>query len=157
MKALAKKIHKAKRIVLSTHRESDGDGIGCEIALYLALKKSGKDVRILNVDRVPKKYEFLKVTKEMQYYEEKHSPLKPTDMGLIFDTNDHRLLSPLFEELEKKCDEIVFIDHHPELLQGPRPTAGSLLLTDAASTGEIVYQIINELSIPLDEHIAEAL
>ncbi len=157
MKQLVKLIEKSDRIALSTHRQADGDGLGAQIALYYALKKSGKDVRILNVDPSPIRYDFLKTNEIIQNYESPHTPLENTDLVLIFDTNDRRLLAPLYEEFEKKCHNIVFIDHHPPLNTGPKPTKHSYINTDAASTGEIVFHLINELQIELDADIARAL
>ncbi len=78
-------------------------------------------------------------------------------MVLIFDTNDRRLLEPLWATLESKCKEILFVDHHPVLNTGPEPTAGSFIDTTAASTGEIAFFLIKALGIHLDEKIARAL
>jgi len=82
--------------------------------------------------------------------------IEQTDLALIFDTNDRRLVEPLYTELESKVNDILFIDHHPVLAQGPVPTSGSFIDTRAASTGEIGYFIIKEMGIRLDEQIARA-
>lgn len=157
LKKLAQKIHRAKRLLLTTHRQCDGDGLGAQLALFHALKKIGKDVRILNVDPTPKKYAFLKGYQDIQYYERTYDEIKKTDLALIFDTNDERLLNGLYGELSKTCKEILFVDHHPILEKGPNPTVGSFINVSAASTGEIVYELIQELNIPLDEPIAQNL
>ncbi len=157
LKKLIEKIRSANSLVLSTHRESDGDGLGSQIALYYALLSTGKKVRILNVDAIPSRYVFLDPERKIQFFEEAHAPLEETDLALIFDTNDERFLQPLFSEFKKKCREILFVDHHPELKSGPLPTAGSYIDTKAASTGEIVYQIIREFGIQLNPMIARAL
>ena len=154
---IVSKIRSAKSLLLSTHRECDGDGLGAQIALYHALKKIGKQVRVLNVDDVPTKYGFLKVKEFVEIFLRPHTPIEPTDLTLIFDTNDHRQLGPLFPELEKRSKEIIFVDHHPVLEEGPHPTAGSFIDTKAASTGEIAYKIIKALGVELDRSIAQAL
>lgn len=157
MDKVISKIQSAQSIVLSTHRECDGDGLGSQIALYHALKKINKDVRVLNVDEVPVKYSFLKHDDFIQIYEKPHSALQKTDLGLVFDTNDERQLGSLYPELRRQCKDIYFIDHHPLLAEGPRPTSTSYIDTTAASTGEIVHSIIKKLGIELDEKIALAL
>ncbi len=154
---IADKIRKATRIVLSTHRHCDGDGLGAQIALFHALKKTGKQVRILNVDETPRRYSFLNPETIVEFFEGAHEPLQKTDLALIFDTNDHRLVEPLFTELTKKSQEVLFVDHHPVLIEGPQPTKGSLIDVTAASTGEIAYQLIKSLGIDLDIPIARAL
>lgn len=109
------------------------------------------------VDQVPKKYAFLEPEKYLEVFEGPHTPLEATDLVLIFDTNDRRLVEPLFDKMQSCCREILFVDHHPVLNQGPEPTAGSFIDTRAASTGEISYFIIKGLGIRLDEKIAQAL
>ncbi len=151
------KIRKASRIVLSTHRHCDGDGLGAQIALFHALKKTGKKVRILNVDETPRRYSFLHPETIVGYFEGDHDPLQKSDLALIFDTNDHRLVEPLFGELKKNCQDVLFVDHHPVLNEGPEPTQGSLIDVTAASTGELVYHLIKALGISLDAAIARAL
>ena len=49
----------AKRILISTHVQPDGDGLGAEVALYHYLKRARKSVRIYNPDLLPKRYQFL--------------------------------------------------------------------------------------------------
>ena len=153
----AEKIRNSESIVLTTHRQCDGDGLGSELALYHALKKIGKNARVLNVDETPQKYAFLSPDEHIQYYDGEFTPLAATDLALIFDTNDKRLVEPLYQELENKCKDILFIDHHPVLKTGPQPTVGSLVDTKAASTGELAYDLIKALDIDLDAQIARAI
>jgi phosphoesterase RecJ-like protein len=157
LEQIAELVRKAETIVLSTHRQGDGDGLGAQLAFFHALKKIGKRVRVLNVDLTPRRYQFLGTDAFIQAFETEHEPLGQTDLALIFDTNDHRLVEPLFPELQKQCKRVVFIDHHPALLQGPQPTVGSYINTKAASTGELVYQLIRMLGIELDANICRAL
>lgn len=156
-KQVAEKIQNANSILLTTHRQCDGDGLGSELAIYHALKKIGKEVRILNVDGTPKKYDFLSPDEHIQYFDGSFDPIGKPDLALIFDTNDRRLIEPLYEELERCCGEIVFVDHHPVLNEGPSPTEGSIIDIRAASTGELAYDIIRALEIPLDKNISRAL
>jgi phosphoesterase RecJ-like protein len=144
----------SKRILLTTHREPDGDGLGSQLALYYALKKIGKKVSIVNIDKAPDKYDFLKLDSKILIFD---GTLENFDSAVILDTNDKRLVSPLYEALEKKVENIIFLDHHPVLEKGPKPTEGSNINTKAASTGELAYDLIQELGIRLDTQIAEAL
>jgi len=157
LKQIADKIRAADSLVLSTHRHSDGDGLGAQIALFHALRKIGKKVRILNVDDAPKRYSFLQSARIIQSFEGSHEKLEATDLAMIFDTNDSRLVEPLYSELRRQCREIIFVDHHPALKEGPAPTEGSVIDTAAASTGEMVYRLIRELGVALDPDIARAL
>lgn len=157
MEGLIRRIQNAQNIVLSTHRECDGDGLGSQIALYHALKKMGKNVRILNVDAVPPKYSFLDFQSFIEVFEKPHRPLEKCDLALIFDTNDFRQLGRLYDQIKLHATEIAFVDHHPALEEGPLPTVGSVIDTAAASTGEMVYDMICALDVDMDLLIARAL
>lgn len=157
MASVAELIKKSQKIILSTHRQCDGDGLGAELALYYALKKIGKDVRIVNVDSTPRKYRFLGSDKVISLFQNNPVMDLTADLCLIFDTNDERLLEPLFSGLKKSVEKIIFIDHHPLLKNGPQPSTESHIDITAASTGELAYEIIKELGIALDADIARAL
>ena len=155
--SIAKKVSAAQSILLSTHKQCDGDGLGAMLGLYHALKKMGKKVRVLAVDEVPRKYNFLEPEKHLEVFDDLKTPIEKTDLVLIFDTNDRRLVEPLYSELEKHTRDIIFVDHHPILNQGPEPTPGSFIDTNAASTGEIAYFLIKKLGLRLDQKVARAL
>lgn len=160
MKSLLPKIASARSILLSTHRSCDGDGLGSELALYHSIKASqpSVDVQIVNCDRTPKKYKFLNPDDHIQYFDENPKLGRNRyDLCLIFDTNDSRLLNGLYKEIEKVCDEIAFIDHHPPLQMGPQATDISWLEPQAASTGEMTYDLIRALGLELNSSGAEAL
>lgn len=150
-------IQNANTILLTTHKECDGDGLGAQLGVYHALKSIGKNVRVLNVDGTPFKYRFLKPDQYIQYFDGSYDPFDDVELVLVFDTNDRRLIAPLYDELEAKCKKITFIDHHPVLKTGPEPTEGSLIDTSAASTGEMAFDIIKGLNIDLNIDIATAL
>ncbi len=154
---LAHSIKEAQNILLTTHKQCDGDGLGSQLGLYHALKKMGKPVRAICVDAISPKYSFLEPRKYIEIFEDSHQPIEKTDLALILDTNDKRLVEPLYTELTKKCQKILFVDHHPILKQGPKPTAGSFIDTQAASTGEIAYGLIKELGVELDALIARSI
>lgn len=150
-------IREAKSILLTTHKQCDGDGLGAMLGMHHALKSMGKTVRALNVDATPPKYHFLEPDKHIQYFDGKYTPLESTDLTLVFDTNDKRLVSPLYEQLEKVSKKILFIDHHPILQTGPTPTPGSWIDTKAASTGEMAFSLIEQLKVPLNRDISRAI
>ncbi len=147
-------ISSSQSILLTTHKEPDGDGLGSQLALFYALKKLNKKVSIINLDKAPSKYDFLNTQKHIQIF---NSLTSNYDCAIILDTNDKRLISPLYQQLEIHCKSIIFLDHHPILAKGPQPTPDSIINTKAASTGELTYDLIRLLKIPLDGEIAEAL
>jgi phosphoesterase RecJ-like protein len=154
---LVKLIQNSERILLSTHRQCDGDGLGAELAFFHALKAAGKKVKVVNVDPTPRKYRFLNPDKHIQYFESNPEVDLHADLALVFDTNDERLLEPLYGKLKAAVKTVAFIDHHPVLKKGPQPTVASFIDTGAASTGEISFNLIKRLNIPLNRDIATCL
>src|SRR6185312_8451599 len=154
--SIVDRIRNASTIILSTHRQCDGDGLGAELGLYHALKAAGKNVRVINVDSTPRKYRFLNPDTHIQYFES-NQKFESADLALVFDTNDERLIEPLFSELKKKAKLIAFVDHHPILKQGPRPSEDSWIDVTAASTGELAYRLIKELGLAIHREVARCL
>jgi bifunctional oligoribonuclease and PAP phosphatase NrnA len=157
MNSLLERIKSADSILLSTHRQCDGDGLGAELALFHALKNAGKKVCVVNVDPTPRKYRFLQPDQWIQYFETHPKMPADVDLTLIFDTNDERLLEPLYSEFVKMSKTIAFVDHHPVLNKGPSPTKESWIDVSAASTGEMAYKIIKALALPLTRDVARCL
>lgn len=157
LKSIAEKIRKTSRVILSTHRHCDGDGLGAQIALLHGLKKLGIDMRVVNVDFPAKKYSFLGTHRWVEVFQSGSTVLDGVQLALLLDTNDGRLVEPLYSELQKRDIETLFIDHHPVLEKGPSPTRGSVIDISAASTGELCYNLLKELGVELDADIARAL
>lgn len=156
MKELVQLITQANKIILSTHKQCDGDGLGAQLAFFHALKSAGKDVEVINVDATPRKYRFLQPDKWIQYFDQ-DSNIPQADLCLIFDTNDHRLLEPMYSPLSKKVKNICFIDHHPVLNLGPQPTEKSWIDTTQASTGEMAYRLIMAMGLTINREVARCL
>jgi phosphoesterase RecJ-like protein len=53
MQDVARLIRSKKIFVLTTHVNPDGDGLGAQSALYVALKRLGKKVYVVNHDPLP--------------------------------------------------------------------------------------------------------
>lgn len=157
MNILVNKIKAAKTIILTTHRQCDGDGLGAELGMYHALKAAGKNVKIINVDATPKKYRFLEPDRYIQYYEQDPTLPESVDLTLVFDTNDERMLTPLYKPLRERSEVLAFIDHHPILKKGPQPSRDSLIDISAASTGEISFRLIKALGLPINREVARAI
>ncbi len=51
--AIVEALQTRRRVVVTCHLRPDGDAIGSEIALALALEELGRQVRVVNVDRTP--------------------------------------------------------------------------------------------------------
>ena len=62
-------IDKADNLILSTHINPDGDGIGSQLAMASYLKKEGKKFTILNPSSVPEDIQFLTDYADFLHYD----------------------------------------------------------------------------------------
>ena len=63
-------ISSCNKIVLTTHENPDGDGLGAEVGLYYHLLEEGKDIKIINYSPLPKEYNFLDRNRIFESYNE---------------------------------------------------------------------------------------
>lgn len=138
------------------------------LAFYQALKALGIQTRILSVDQIPSKYSFMPGYTEVEVFNPK-TPPPSGDLLIAFDTNDSRRIEPLASwalqdsksqkgsEASLGAGQVVFIDHHPVLEKGPHPGHSSFINTQAASTGEMTFEIIKSLKVPMNAEIAQCL
>jgi phosphoesterase RecJ-like protein len=149
-------IQTGKKFILTTHVNADGDGIGSEIALLSYLRDLGKEAHILNHSPTPENLEFLDSRGDIQLFDgQKHGELiREADTVFILDISDWERLRDLGKLLRQISVTKICLDHHP--LEG-RFGEVDVILTDASSTGEIVYDLLTKLGVRLHGKVIEAL
>ena len=151
-------ISDCQSFIITTHRFCDGDGLGAGCALGYGLQKAGKEVFFVTLDTPHHKYSFLDgkgFIRPFQSFSDFGLELKKVDCILAVDLSDPALMEPLYSLAEKENRRICFIDHHP--LEKEITKHDYFMDAAASSTGELVYQLLRTLKIPLDEQIATAL
>ncbi len=145
-----------QHFVLTTHVNPDGDGLGSEVAFYHYLKSLGKTVAIWNHNPIPGNYAFLDPNGIMEVFGEKRhrERLKQIEVVFILDISDWYRLKEFGKWLSRQDLPVVCVDHHPD---GERFSMLDFIVTEASSTGEIVYDILKALHAPITNAIAEAL
>ncbi len=156
-----------QHFVLTTHENSDGDGLGSEVALAKVLKALGKEVAIVNPTEVPPNYQFLKKLYPITLFDKKSEEaiqeLSLCDVVVLLDANLHDRMGSLWPHVsfakELGALKIVCVDHH---LEPDDFTDVMVCESYASSTGELVYGLISALQERLDRElftpeIAEAL
>lgn len=147
---------------LTTHRQADGDGLACEAAFAAALRDRGITFKTINFEAPGTKYQFLFDDTSGQpvpvtIFDPDFTPKKP-DLIVVFDTNDMRLLEPLSSWANEHAVPRLIIDHHEEL---PTSTASALIETwvdkKAASSGEVLLSLLDQLGWAIDSSIATRL
>ncbi|NTU97215.1 MAG: bifunctional oligoribonuclease/PAP phosphatase NrnA [Chlorobiaceae bacterium] len=156
-----------QHVVITTHENSDGDGLGSEVALALVLKGLGKEVSIVNPTEVPPNYQFLKGLHGISYFnprnEEEIQELSLCDVCILLDANLHDRMGSLWPHVSFSKElgrmKILCIDHHLE----PEDFADLMVCESyASSAGELVYDFVNAMGNRLGRElftpqVAEAL
>jgi phosphoesterase RecJ-like protein len=156
-------VMKADRILLSTHENPDGDGLGAQLALCEHFKMLGKDCRILNCSLMPPVYNFLDPNGWIEVFEEEKDIewLKSCDLAIAFDLGDFRRLRFVGDNLVSHKIPLACIDHHPQ--KGYDAINGSpyqyhLIDFTSPSTGTLIWQYLRSYrSEKLTSTMAEAL
>ncbi len=147
-------IREARTVVLMTHRGPDGDGLGSQAALIAAFDGMGKQVSVLNCDKVPPRYRFLDPEGRLGLYSSSdQSSICDADLALLVDTAEPgRAGTPARVRL-KAARPLLAIDHHPRNAKG----VDGFIAGDSSSTAEMVFVLLKELGCPITQRIAEAL
>jgi phosphoesterase RecJ-like protein len=136
---VAAAIRTRQRFVITSHVRPDGDAIGSSLAMAGALRQLGKDVRVLFRDPPPPP---LLVFPGVGGIEITDRADDPGDAVLIMECGD----VPRTGIDGLAGGFVINIDHHPgNLLYG----AMNWIDLSAAACGELVYELIRELGVPL--------
>jgi len=142
-------IRESERICVVGHVRPDGDCIGAQLGLAIALKNQGKKVVCWNQDPMPKKLAFLDPDKLLQ------KPEKGREFDCVIATD-----CASFERLGKvgpaiaDRDAFINIDHHES---NTRYGDINWISAREASTGELIYKLLRAASWPIKPEIADNL
>ncbi len=142
---VATTLRNADRILLLAHQYPDGDTIGSNFALCLALQSLGKAVRVACEDPFPERYAYL--------YENIPQQDFVPQMICAVDVADARLLGPGMQATYGDRVDLS-IDHHATNSSFARQT---FVDSSCAAAAMIVYRIIKLLGVELTVPIAECL
>lgn len=133
-------IEAANRVLLISHRKPDGDTLGANLGLYHYIKNfSDKEIIIFCVDSPASLYSFMPSIGLAQ--NNKEWLRSSFDCICIFDAGD-LLMTEIPDELleqQKRGAQIINFDHH---ITNTRFGNMNFVLTDAASSTEVVYRFI---------------
>jgi phosphoesterase RecJ-like protein len=156
-RALHDFVEKHRRILLTTHVNPDGDGIGSEVAMALWLRARGAQVRVLNDSVVPTAFLFLTREQTVESWEPDLAERRfdEADALVVLDTSNRQRIGRLAPLLDRHAIAIAIVDHHASHAQGFGQV--NVIEPEASSTGEILYDLIREAGDPITPSIAEAL
>lgn len=139
----------AHTVFIAAHIQPDGDCVGSQLALAEALHILGKRTVLSLDDKIPENLNFLKGVKEI-------APREPNDEDVFVyvDGSDSKRYGKALNRAQSGARPLILIDHHVT-----NEPFGDLNLVDtaAASTAEIVFDLIGALQVQRTSSIAQAL
>lgn len=132
----------ARRAVLTTHLNADGDGAGCQIAMAAWMRSLGARPHIVNPTPFPEMFKFLLPESDGFILDassaEARAACAEADLAVVLDTGE----VPRIGRVKPMIDGVqtVVIDHHQP---GEQPIGGvSFRDATASATGELVYDVV---------------
>jgi len=138
-------ILKRQRFLITSHARPDGDSIGSQLAMAFALDALGKQVRIVNADPAPEHYQEFPGMDRMEIV----AQVAPAEADAVIVMECSDLGRTGVAGLENEF--LINIDHH-----AGNHMYGAINWHDesAAACGEMVFDLIQALGVPLSEPIA---
>jgi len=137
-----------RTVLISVHKNPDGDALGSQLGLMMALEKAGKTVVAHNLDPVPEIYRFLPGAGRITSGPQVEGTF---DAFVVLDADPPR--TGLFNGAWP-AQKLINIDHH---VTNPRQWPVTWLDPDATATGEMIYRLVTALRIPIDRDMALCL
>ena len=131
------------------HIRPDGDCVGSQIGLTVALQGQGKKVTCWNEDPVPQKLAFLDPDKLMQ----RPKPGRVFDCVIATDAASLERLGKAAECIRDR-QLLINIDHHES---NTRYGDLNWITDDEPSTGELIFQLLKVAKWPITRQIADCL
>jgi phosphoesterase RecJ-like protein len=142
-------IRESQTICVAGHIRPDGDCVGSQLGLTLALRKEGKKVVCWNEDRIPQKYEFLDRDGLIQ----KPKPGRKFDCVVATDAATFERLGSVGRCVANR-KLFINIDHHES---NTRYADLNWVSAREASTGELIYKLLKIAKWPITKPIADLL
>lgn len=148
IKKAVQAVRKARRVIVACHVNPDGDTLGCQLALGLAIILLGKKVILLSQDGVPTRFQFLPGS-ELVLSETDET----ADVSIAVDCGSAKQLGTV-KTAFFRSKATIQIDHHDF---GQSFGKIQVLENEAAAVGEIVYEFIKALKVEVTPAIATCL
>ena len=138
----------ANSIALISHLDPDGDNLGSLTALSKSLLNLGKNVYPIEFDKIPENLKFLPNLDLLSDNTDIN-----IDMIICLDCANYERLGQI-DELFNKAKYRINIDHHQS-----NEFYGDVNIVKKgySSTCELVFDLINEINLPIDKEISMSL
>jgi len=139
-------LQSSENIVITCHKGPDGDAIGSSLALYIYLKKQGKNVKVIVPDDFPFFLKWLPESEHIILYDENkeiaNTIINNADLIFTLDFNALHRTGDMQEVLSSASAKFIMIDHHQQPDNYAEVTYSD---TSICSTCQMVYHFIDAL------------
>ena len=146
------------RILLTTHENPDGDGIGAVVALAHYLQASGKEVRAVVSPGLPSTLAFIDEACLIEAFDpERHLELAQwPDLWVLVDASEPKRLGKMLSHFAASKALKTCLDHH--LKHEPGGFDMEFTNASASASAELVFGVISpRMARPLPRPVAVAL
>src|SRR5260370_3500262 len=130
-----------RRVVLTTHVNAYGDGVGSEVALWHLLTARGLRAAIANPTPIPERFHFL-LPAGADHSERAAREIEAADVVGVLDISDLSRLGDLARAITHS-HAVACIDHH--LSVGSLARCPRLAAPEAGATGERAFDVAGAL------------
>ncbi len=141
-------LRSGRRLLLLAHLYPDGDVLGSQLGLGLALRAVGRSVVFACSHAVPDPFHFLPGADEVQQWKEGRGEY---DVVITLDCPDPSRVGGLLEGCRHPGTRVLNIDHHAD---NRRYGDVNWIQSGAAATGEMVYDLLEAAGLPLTREVA---
>lgn len=151
--AVARRLESASRILITAHRDPDGDSLGCQLAFYeYWTRQLGKKADVVNQGTLTSKYRFLDPERVV---------IRPGaglasrrwDCAVVFECSVRNRVGSV-EKLLPQGLPIINIDHHRN---NTRYGIINIVDAEAAACGEMVYDMFRHWKATITPNMANLL
>lgn len=146
---ISTEILKAKSVLIFSHNRPDGDTVGSATALRLALIKKGISADLACYHDIPEKLKYIASTSEYSKTVDKNEKY---DAFIAVDCANEYMFTELYGKFCKHKNTFN-IDHHVSNTR----YAKFNYVEEASATCELIFALINALSVEIDSEIATSL
>lgn len=144
---LIRKIKKSKSVAVITHEKPDGDAASSMMAMIIVLNSLGKKAQAFSSTDLLEQFSFLPGIMQI-----KRDICCKFDLVLAVDY--HVVNRGEFRPENFPGAQVITIDHHPVT---DEDNIEGFINTKAASTTEVIYGLVEKISMPIDRSLATCL
>lgn len=133
------------RVLLTTHENPDGDGVGASLGLAAYLRSIGKEARIVVFPGLPENLKWMDPDNWVEAFEAEgaHAQLAEwPDAWIIVDASEPTRLGPLYPGFQGTKAVRACLDHH--MKDAPQGFDEEFTDSTASASGQLVFQMARQ-------------